>query len=543
DKLPVMGRVWEPETVAKNASTSLYGNIISIDESPKKEGLIYVGTDDGLIQITENSGETWTKYSSFPGIPANTYNSDVLASLHNENVVYTTFDNHKNGDFKPYVLKSSDKGKTWVSISSNLPENGAAYTIVEDHINPNLLFLGTEYGLYTSIDGGAKWLRLKTGLPTIPIKDIDVQRRENDLALATFGRGFYILDDYTPLRTITEEITAKEAHIFPIKDALLYREDESFGRRSMGENFFRSENLPMGAVFTYYIKDTYQTRKDIRKKAEKDEKEKYANSPYPTFEELRAEDNEPASYLIFEITDAQKNVVRRLTSGVSKGINRINWDCRYPDTSPINKGTNTNKNSGIIILPGDYFVSIYKVVDGVTTQVVEPTKFVCKSLNNSTLPAKDPIASLSFQQNTMELNRKFQAANLYLSDLKSRNELIQKSYLNSAANNVNILNKTYEINKLIENINIKFNGNSTIGRLSANQTPCVRDRIDHALYSFIESFSDATETAKTTINVAKEIFESATTELETVNSQINDLVKELDKAKAPAIPGLTPNMK
>lgn len=543
DKLPVMGRVWEPEAVAKNASTSIYGNAISLDESPKKEGLIYVGTDDGLIQMTENFGETWTKYANFPGVPEFTYNSDVLASLHNENVVYATFDNHKNGDYKPYVLKSNDKGKTWVSISSNLPENGAAYTIAEDHVNPNLLFLGTEYGLYTSIDGGAKWLRLKTGLPTIPIKDIDVQRRENDLALATFGRGFYILDDYTPLRSLTEEITAKEAHIFPIKDALLFREDESFGRRSMGENFFRSENLPMGAVFTYYIKDTYQTRKDIRKKSEKDAKEKYANSPYPTFEELRAEDTEPAPYLIFEITDAQKNVVRRLTSNMSKGINRISWDCRYPDTSPISKGTNTNKNSGVPIVPGDYFVSILKVVDGVTTQMVEPTKFTCKSINNSTLPAKDPSNLLAFQQSTMEFNRKFQATNNYLNDLKARSELVQKAYLNSSANNISILNKTYEINKLIENVNIKFNGNSTIGRLSANQTPSLRDRLDHALYSFWESYSDPTETARNTMKVANEIYDGTIAEIESINNQINDLVKELDKAKAPAIPGLTPNMK
>ncbi len=543
DKLPVMGRIWEPEAVAKNASTSLYGNIISLDESPKKEGMLYVGTDDGLIQVTENFGETWTKYSTFPGVPKDTYNSDVLASLHDENVVYATFDNHKNGDFKPYVVRSNDKGKTWVSISSNLPENGPAYTIVEDHVNPNLLFLGTEFGLFTTVDGGKKWFRLKSGLPTIPIKDIDVQRRENDLALATFGRGFYILDDYTALRTLSEEITAKEAHIFPVKDALLYMEDESFGRRSMGDNFYRAENHPMGAVFTYYIKDTYPTRKDVRKKSEKEAKEKYASSAYPTFDELRAEDNEPASYLIFEITDAQKNVIRKLTNPVAKGINRLNWDCRYPDTAPVTKGTITNKNSGVPIVPGDYFVSIYKVVDGITTQIVEPTKFKCKSLNNTTLPAKDANALLAFQQTTMEIRRKFEAATNYLTEMKNRNELVQKAYLNSKTANVSILNKTYEINKLIENANIKLNGDNAIGKRSANQTASVRDRIDYSLYSFYQSFSDATETAKTTIKIANEVFDNASSEMESVNNQINDLIKELEKVKAPALPILMPNFK
>ena len=214
NKLPVMGTTWSVDAVAKNRSTTIYGNIVALDESPKKEDLIYVGTDDGLIQITENSGESWTKVASFPGVPEKTYVNMLLASQHDENVVYAAFNNHKNGDFKPYLFKSTDKGQSWTSISSNLPTRGSVYSIAEDHENSNLLFAGTEFGLFFSVDGGQKWTQLKAGLPTIAIRDIAIQRRENDLVLASFGRGFYVLDDYSPLRTLSEEMLDKEAHLF-----------------------------------------------------------------------------------------------------------------------------------------------------------------------------------------------------------------------------------------------------------------------------------------------------------------------------------------
>ncbi|MDW8302863.1 MAG: glycosyl hydrolase, partial [Bacteroidia bacterium] len=221
NKLPVMGKVWSIDAVAKSQSTSFYGNIVCLQESPKKENLLYVGTDDGLIQVSEDA-RTWRKIDNFPGIPKNTYVSAILASQHDENVVYAAFDNHKNGDFKPYLLKSTDKGKTWTSIVGNLPERGSVYCIAEDHINKDLLFVGTEFGVFVTLNGGKQWIQMKNGLPTIAVRDIAIQKRENDLVLATFGRGFYILDDYSPLRTLSEELLNKEAHLFTVKNALLY---------------------------------------------------------------------------------------------------------------------------------------------------------------------------------------------------------------------------------------------------------------------------------------------------------------------------------
>jgi len=223
NKLEVMGKVWSVDAVAKNTSTSFYGNIVSLTESPLIEGLIYVGTDDGLIQVTEDAGKNWRKIEKFPGIPEITYVSCLYASLHDPNTVYAAFDNHKQGDFKPYILKSNDRGLSWQSISGDLEEPFVVYSVIQDHINPGLLFAGTEYGVYFSINEGKKWIQLKGDLPTIAVRDIDIQRRENDLVLGTFGRGFYVLDNYSPLRGVTEKNLDQEGNIlFPVKNALMF---------------------------------------------------------------------------------------------------------------------------------------------------------------------------------------------------------------------------------------------------------------------------------------------------------------------------------
>ena len=240
-----------------------YGTIVSLTESPVKENLLYAGTDDGLIQVTEDA-KNWTKISSFPDVPENTYVSDICASKFDANVVYASFDNILRDDFKPYIYKSNDKGKSWESIAGNLPKNGTVHTIEQDFINPDLLFAGTEFGIFFTTDGGKMWTKLSNGLPTIPVRDIAIQKRENDLVIATFGRGFYILDNYAPLRDIKEELVKKDAHLFPVKDALMYIRNE--GRYGQGASYFKAPNPDYGAVFTYYIKEVPKTLKRYKKR-------------------------------------------------------------------------------------------------------------------------------------------------------------------------------------------------------------------------------------------------------------------------------------
>src|SRR5258706_10198398 len=250
DKLKVMGKIWPPDAVYKSGSTSFFGNIVSLSESPLQEGLLYVGTDDGLVQVSADGGKNWRRMEKFPGVPEMAYVSRLTASSHEKGTVYAAFDNHNMGDFAPYLLRSDDRGATWRSISGELPKRGMVWALAEDPSDRDLIFVGTEFGLFFTKDGGGHWIQLKGGLPTIAVRDLAIQRRENDLVLATFGRGFYVLDDYAPLRNVSAAALEKEAALFPVKRAGIFIPESPYGLREksfFGEAFYTAPNTPEGA--------------------------------------------------------------------------------------------------------------------------------------------------------------------------------------------------------------------------------------------------------------------------------------------------------
>ncbi|HKB53148.1 MAG TPA: hypothetical protein VKD22_04055, partial [Ramlibacter sp.] len=332
NKLPIMGKIWGPDAVAKNTSTALYSNVSAIAESPKQEGLLYVGTDDGLIQVSEDGGATWRKIETFPGVPAGAYVSRIKASLNDAHTVYAAFEFHKNGDFAPYLLKSTDAGRTWTSIAGDLPARGSVYAFAEDGVDPNLLFAGTEFAAYASQDGGQHWLKI-AGVPTIAVRDLAIQRREHDLVIGTFGRGIYILDDYTPLRTTTAQTVAQPATLYAVKDALLYVPTQQYGGRGhafQGELFFEGENPPFGAVFTYYLKDGLKTLKEKRIAAEQAAEKAGQPIAYPTAEQLRAEAEEEPPAILLTVSDSSGTPVRIVDGPAKQGFQRVAWDLRLP---------------------------------------------------------------------------------------------------------------------------------------------------------------------------------------------------------------------
>ncbi|MBD3853904.1 MAG: glycosyl hydrolase, partial [Acidobacteria bacterium] len=333
NSLPVFGGIQSIDAVAKNMSTSNYGNIVSLSESPLVEGLIYVGTDDGLIQVTENGGQSWRTVDEVAGVPRMTYVSRLEASQHEGDTIYATFNNKKQGDFSPYVFVSRDRGQSWTSITGDLPDREIVYALMQDHVKPGLLFAGTEFGLYFTVDEGAHWMRLKGGLPTIQVRDIDIQRSENDLALATFGRGFYLLDDYSPLRQVSEQALEQDVILFPTKDALRYVEKRSrVGSR--GASFWTADNPPYGATFTYYLKDGFKTLADQRIEAEKKAIKAGEEPKIPSYEELRAEEEQIDPKVFFTVRNAEGDVVRRIDGETAKGIHRVSWDLRWPSSRP-----------------------------------------------------------------------------------------------------------------------------------------------------------------------------------------------------------------
>jgi len=544
NSLPVMGKIWSADAVSKNRSTSLFGNIVSLTESPLVEGLIYVGTDDGLVQITEDAGQNWQKIEKFKGIPEMTYVSCLLASQHAADTVYASFDARKNNNLAPYLLKSSDRGKTWTSLKANLPERGTVYTIAEDHVNPNLLFVGTEFGAFFTIDGGQKWVQLKGGLPTIMVKDIAIQERENDLVLATFGRGFYILDDYAPLREVTQQTLEQKAAFFPVKDAWMFIQKR--GKTNQGQSYYAAENPPVGAAFTYYLKEKIKTRKEKRQDAEKQAVKKDERIRYPNWDELRAEDEEDKPYLLFTVTDREGNVVRRLKASPKAGMHRITWDFRYPDTSPpdIPSDPFANEGRGIPVLPGNYSVVMGKVIDGVYIELAGPQKFEAKVLEETTLPAKDRLALVEFQKKIAELSRAVQGAVEAANDLAERIDYIQEALHRTPGASEELIKQAGSVESQTREILRALRGDRTISSRYANEPPSIASRVSRVARGHWRSTSAPTQTMKDQYRIAGDEFEPQLEKLrKLIEVDLKDLEKAMEEAGAPWTPGRVPKWK
>ncbi|MHC4819750.1 MAG: WD40/YVTN/BNR-like repeat-containing protein, partial [Planctomycetota bacterium] len=321
--LPMMGRVWSFDAVWDLWAMSKYATVTSLAESPLVDGLVYAGTDDGLIQVSEDGGASWREIDSLPGVEPAFFVNDIKADLHDADTVYVAVDHHKDGDFAPYLLKSADRGKSWKSIADDLPERHLVWRLVQDHVDPDLLFAGTEFGVFFSPDGGGRWVKLTGGVPNIPFRDLAIQRRENDLVGATFGRSFYVFDDYTALRDMSEETLEQEAELFPVRKARWYIPRRPLGGRekaAQGAAFYIAPNPPFGAVFTYSLRDEIQTRKKARTESEKEIAEEGGDTPYPGWEELRREETEEDPAIVLTVRDAAGGVVRHLTGPVKQGF-------------------------------------------------------------------------------------------------------------------------------------------------------------------------------------------------------------------------------
>jgi photosystem II stability/assembly factor-like uncharacterized protein len=351
--IPIMGKVWPRDSVALNTSTTPLSNVVSLDESPLLEGLLYAGTDDGLLQITDDNGKNWRKVEDFPGVPKWTYVSDVFASPRDADTVFVTLNNWQRGDYQPYVVRSSDRGRTWINITGNLPEKHDVWTIVQDHANGSLLFVGTELAVFVSIDAGRQWTPLSGGMPPIQVRDMTIQRRETDLVLATFGRGFYVLDDYSALREITPASLAEDARLYPLRDAYLFNPLglSPAGSAGLGplSGLWSAPNPPFGAVFTYSVKDT-----------------------------LPAD-----ATLVLTITDDSGKPIRRMDISKTAGLRRVAWNLRGETPAapaggrggPGAVGGRGGPPQGAMVAPGAYRATLGRRVGEAVTGLGAPQTF------------------------------------------------------------------------------------------------------------------------------------------------------------------------
>jgi len=542
---PVMDRYWSMDAVGKNTATTLYGTIVAMDESPMREGLIYVGTDDGLIQRTENGGEEWVRLDNFPGVPERTFVAVLKASAHDENTLYAGFNNHKNGDFRPYLLKSTDRGRSWQSVASNLPERGSIWTVAEDPEVPGLLFAGTEFGLYVSRDGGGHWVELDKTLPTVAVRDIALHPRENDLVVATFGRGFWVLDDYTPLRAATPELLAGEAHIFPVRDALIYVPSRRLGldgKSFQGESYFTAENPPFGALISYWLKDGLETMEQKRRAREEELEKAGERIPYPSRADMRTEDQEQEPYLLFTIRDADGERVRRIRRPAAAGLQRLAWDLRYPPLDPVSleeagpENPFRSRDTGAWVMPGTYSVSLSRVVDGVPETVLEPVEFEVAPLNNATLTAPDKAALLAFQQEAGRTRQALVAADRRLDEASNRLRHIREAIRRTPALPEAALARARQLERRIAAVQIPLNGDRSVAKRQFETPASLVQRVSFAVYSSFASTQGPSESQQAQLRFAREGYRELEPEIDAILSELESLEAELEAAGSPYTP-------
>jgi len=548
NELPMMGDIQKPDAVSKHRSTSIYGNSVALSESPITEGLIYLGTDDGLIHITDNGGRTWRtiKSEDIQGVPDLCYVSWLFASQHDDDVVYAAFDNHKSGDFTPYAYRSDDRGKTWTSIAGDLPERDIVYSIQEDHVNPKLLFAGTEFAAYFTVDGGAKWIKIG-GLPTIAVRDLDIQRRENDLAMGTFGRGFYILDDYSPLRTVSEDLLTKsEGHIFPVKTADMFIETSRLGghtgRGWQGATMYTAPNPPFGATFTFYLRDTLETKKEKRHETEKD-----GDWDYPTLDEFRAETRERDPRTIFVITDERGDVVRRLEGTKDSGIHRISWDLRYPAPHPVSLSPKDDylpwefPPKGPLVVPGTYRVEMHQEIDGALTKLAGPVSFDVEPLGRATFASRDPKKVLAFQKKVAELHRAVQGTLRVTADTQERIDHLRKAVMETPGVGMAMLDTLDGIEAALKDLLIELRGDRVKAARGWTTGTSISARVENILVNQWLVTSDPTGSEHDGYGFAADAFGRVLGELKKlIEKDLSRFEDRLEKAGAPYTPGRLP---
>ncbi len=548
--LPMMGRVQSVDAGWDLTAMSTFSTVTSLAESPVEEGVLWAGTDDGLIQVSSDGGGSWREIEvgSLPGVPGRAFVNDVKADLFDADTAYVALDNHKEGDYAPYLLKTTDRGRTWTSIAGDLPERHLVWRVVQDAERPELLFAGTELGLFFTIDGGARWIELDGGVPPISFRDLAIQRREVDLVGASFGRGFFVFDDYSPLRHVSEEVLERHALLFPVEDAYWYVPRRPLGggeKASQGDAFFTAPNPPFGAVFTYYLKDGWTTPAEDRRERERELAEAREDTPRPDWEELTEEERAETPQVLFTVRDDAGQVVRRFTGPASKGFHRVAWDLAYPSpqavTSPEEGGGGGFFNfGGWMAAPGTYTVSMATVLNGRITPLdltqtfeVVPLRPEGGALDSTATPAE----RTAFVRRLTDLSRVSSAAEAKVEELAHRVGTIRRALGQATVAEPSLDARAYDLAQRLEDLEVKIDGDPIKGRLGEPEVPSIQGRLSVANIGNRFSLYGPTPTHLESVRIAEEGLAEVRSELSAIGEELASLESELDAAGVPWTPG------
>ncbi len=538
--LPIMGRTQSWDSPWDVLAMSNFNTITSIAVSPKNEKVIYIGTDDGLLQVTDNEGQTWKKIEvNSMGIPSRSYVNDVKADLFDESTMYVALDNHKEGDYRPFLYKSTDKGTTWTNISNGLGKKNLVWRVVQDHVNKDLLFAATEFGIYVTLNGGQSWIELEGGIPTISFRDLAIQRREDDLVLASFGRGFYILDDYSALRNVNASQMNEVATLFEPRKAWWYIEKSvlSFSgtRGSQGSQLYVAPNPDFGAVFTYYLKDDLNSLKEKRQASEK---EKTGNIPFPGWEALEKETQESTPFVYLEIKDKAGNVVNRVMAPSNKkGFHRISWNLRVGETKALTLDGKTGDMDGLLCAPGVYTATLNKFESGAFNQIAGPVNVSVEPMRKGTLPGSPLDQVVAFWREYEVMSRDFFAMNIQLSNTK---KMISKLFSAAVYANVSaeILTKIKSLQEELNTIDSQANGNPAKNEIGEKNRPTIGGRLFAIARGVETSTYGPTATHRETMNIIKKQYGDLSGKLDAARTKAKILAKKVQDAGGSWVEGI-----
>jgi len=550
--LPVMGRQWSSTAPWDLTAMSNYNTITSLAESPVREGLLWAGTDDGLLQVSTDGGESWNAIpvSDLPGVPATAFVNDIKADLYDADTVYVCLDNHKYGDFRPYLMKSTNRGASWTSIAGDLPDRHLVWRVVQDHVKKDLLFAATEFGVFFTINGGGTWFELSGGVPTISFRDLAIQRRENDLVAASFGRGFYVLDDYSPLREVGEGALEKEAVLFSVRNAPWYIQRRPLGesgQASQGGAYYIADNPPFGAVFTYHLGEGLKSLEDTRREKEKKLEKEWKDTPYIGYDELERERRQAKPTMLLTVRDDTGEVVRTLTAPAKKGFHRVAWDLTYPTSSAIRTSSsggwggerdNGDSNSGFMAPPGTYSVTLSTRVDGVVTEVAGPVDFEVTRVFKGVLEGTSPEDTAAFMRQVAELHRGVSAAS-ESADLGFETiENLEKALARSTVDPGTLDSELETLKQRLYDLDMALSGNRSMRSLGEPRSPTVAGRLRVATMTDGQSDYGPTATHRRAFEIAAEEFGTIEPELRRLlETDLPALEAKMEAAGVPWTPG------
>ncbi|WP_420463905.1 WD40/YVTN/BNR-like repeat-containing protein [Candidatus Palauibacter sp.] len=551
-ELQFMGRVWSVDDLIDNGAMSKYATLTGISESPVAEGVIYTGSDDGLIHVTEDAGATWRRAAELPGVPERAFINDVEASQHDPATVFAVADNHKEGDFRPLVFESNDRGLTWRSISGDLPAGTTAWAIEQDHLSPNLLFLGAEFGMYVSVNGGANWHMLPG--PTISHRDLEIQRRDNDVVGATFGRGFYVLDDYTPLRELaggatTAMAAAEGGALFPVRDAWWYIPSvpmQARGKPTLGTDDYTAPNPDFGATLTYYLPETLTTTGEARRDAEGEVRAAGGDVPFPGYDVLNAEATESGPRALVAIADAVGRTVRWVTGPASQGLHRVSWDLRAPAPDPIDLTVPgftppwVGPPQGHLTAPGDYSAQLVVVTAEGAREVGLAQTFAVRAVPTAEA-GTDFGAVVAFQSEASELMRRISSAGEELGRARDRLRHMRAALLEAPAAPLALFGDLDALDSRLQGYAIRIFGDPARQRLNESTVPSISNRVGRVIGGHWDTRQTPTATHRRNLEIGETDFGAWLAEFEGFMS--GDFMRAeaaLEAAGAPWTPGRRP---